>query len=247
MKKYIGLILGVLGIVVLIGGASLLYNSLSEKYGTEQQLVVQKNDRDVSDTTDKQENNNNADAKPETENMGSGEANKEAVGTEQGYTDPSNTTDGAQEPTSETVYMAIDFTVEDIDGNQVNLYSFIGDKPIVLNFWASWCGPCKNELPDFQAAYEAYDGEVQFLMVNMTDGARETKETASEYMAEQGYTLPVYYDTAQSAAYAYAVYSLPTTYFISASGELTAAAQGMIDAETLEKGISMIYASENDS
>ena len=97
------------------------------------------------------------------------------------------------------------------------------------------------ELPDFQEAYEKYDGEVQFLMVNMTDGMQETKEIAMKFMDDAGYTLPVYYDTAQEAAYTYTVYSLPTTFFISAEGEPVAYAQGMIDAETLEKGISMIY------
>ena len=79
-----------------------------------------------------------------------------------------------------------------------------------------------------------------FLMVNMTDGAQETKKSASEYMSEAGYTLPVYYDTKQDAAYTYAVYSLPTTFFINEKGEAVAYAQGMIDAETLQTGISMI-------
>lgn len=139
--------------------------------------------------------------------------------------------------------MAIDFTVENADGEETNLYSYIG-KPIVLNFWASWCGPCKSELPDFQAAYEQYKGEVEFMMVNMTDGVQETKEAASSYMEERAFTLPVYYDTAQDAAYNYGVYSLPTTYFIAEDGEIVAGAQGMIDAETLELGISMIYTAE---
>ena len=139
--------------------------------------------------------------------------------------------------------MAINFTVENAAGEEVDLYSFVG-KPIVLNFWASWCGPCKMELPDFQSAYEAYGEEVEFLLVNLTDGMQETKETAAAFMESEGYTLPVYYDTKQEAAYGYQVYSIPTTYLIDASGEVVAKASGMIDKQTLEEGIALIYSPE---
>ena len=139
--------------------------------------------------------------------------------------------------------MAIDFTVENAAGEEVSLYSFVG-KPIVLNFWASWCGPCKMELPDFQSAYEAYGEDVEFMLVNLTDGMQETKETAAAFMESQGYTLPVYYDTKQEAAYVYQVYSIPTTYLIDASGEVVAKASGMIDKQTLEEGIALIYSPE---
>ena len=74
----------------------------------------------------------------------------------------------------------------------------------------------------------------------MTDGDRETVETASAFIEAQGYTFPVFYDTASSAAITYSVYSLPTTYFIDADGNAIAQATGAIDAETLQKGIDMI-------
>ena len=132
-----------------------------------------------------------------------------------------------------------DFAVYDADGNEVHLSDFIG-KPIVLNFWASWCGPCKSEMPDFNEVYQELGEEVQFLMINMTDGDRETVEVASEFVAGQGYTFPVFYDTAQNAAITYGVYSLPTTLFIDAEGYLTAYAPGAIPRESLLQGIDMI-------
>ena len=148
----------------------------------------------------------------------------------------------ATEATQETdhpLMQAPDFTVYDIDGNEVKLSDFFG-KPIVVNFWASWCGPCKMEMPDFQEKYLELGEEVTFLMVNMTDGSRETVDIASAFIAEQGYTFPVFYDTASSAAITYSVYSLPTTFFIDAQGNADAQATGAIDAATLQKGIDMI-------
>ena len=111
----------------------------------------------------------------------------------------------------------------------------------MLNFWASWCGPCKNEMPEFNEKSIELEGKVQFLMVNMTDGSRETLDTAKAYVESEGFTFPVLYDTDIDAANTYRVYSLPTTYFIDENGGLTARASGTIDAATLQKGIDMIY------
>ena len=76
--------------------------------------------------------------------------------------------------------------------------------------------------------------------MNLTDGSRETVETASAYLKEQGYTLPAYYDTQLSAAAAYGVNAIPCTYFIDAQGRAVARSSGAIDAQTLRKGIEMI-------
>lgn len=133
-----------------------------------------------------------------------------------------------------------DFTVQDGEGNSVKLSDFFG-KPIVLNFWASWCPPCKAELPDFEDAYKKYDGEVVFLMVNMTDNQIETVEIAKDFVKTHGYTFPVYYDVDYQAATVYGVRSIPQTYFINTEGEAVARATGMITAAQLEEGIGMIY------
>ncbi|MBR4953936.1 MAG: TlpA family protein disulfide reductase [Oscillospiraceae bacterium] len=153
---------------------------------------------------------------------------------------PTDTTEEtSNEETEPEKVFAPDFTVYDAEGNPLTLSSLRG-KPVVVNFWASWCSPCKGEMPDFEEAYKKYGADIQFLIVNMTDGDRETVESAQDYIESVGYTFPVFYDTQLEAAYAYAVYSIPATYFINAEGYCIAYANSMLDLETLERGIGMI-------
>ena len=139
----------------------------------------------------------------------------------------------------EVSYLAPDFTVTDMDGNSVSLSDKFG-KPIIVNFWASWCPPCKSEMPDFEEAFKEYGNEITFMMVNMT-GGRETVESAKSFIEKSTYSFPVYFDTEYQAAMTYGVSSIPQTIFIDKDGNLTAYAQGMIDKNALDTGIGMIY------
>ena len=210
MKNKKMLGIGVILFAVLIVGASILYNAMKDKVEDNSFQMAGEN----TDSADNADENN-------TSNTNDTDAN------------------GADTNTDNEKVAAPDFTLTDKDGNEVKLSNFAG-KPIVLNFWASWCGPCQMEMPDFEEMYKQYGEEVQFVMVNMTDGSQETVESATQFITEKGYTFPVYYDTKMEGAYYYSVYSLPMTYFIDADGNVAASSRGMISGENLQKGIEAI-------
>lgn len=273
MKKRIIWVAGVIGLIVLIVGAYVLYGKLSEVYkpgdrlaqlggeGSRENFGADQGEGALSEsgtasdgettgsgaTSGSGETPGSGSASGGGETSGSGSASDSEETSGSGSASDSGETPGSgsasdgkeqETPPEDSPQPAPDFTVTDYDGEEVKLSDYFG-KPIVLNFWASWCSPCKAELPDFDEAYQNHS-EVQFLMVNMTDGSRETVETAREHVDNQGYGFPVFYDTESSAANAYYVNSIPTTYFIDGEGNLIAYARGMLDAETLERGIAMI-------
>ncbi|MGN0432574.1 MAG: TlpA family protein disulfide reductase [Lachnospiraceae bacterium] len=218
MNKYIKPVIGVAALAALLAGSSILYKNLSSEYKPENVKPVGEKVRQtncdtsvIEDETDLPESSSTA----------------------------ATATDSDASEGTATPHSAPDFTVYTAAGDEVHLSDFLG-QPVILNFWASWCGPCKREMPLFQQMYDAYGADIAFVVVNLTDGYSETVETAQGYIGEQGYTFPVYFDTEQDAAYAYYVTSIPTTYFIDAQGNIVAYGQGSLSEESFEQGLSML-------
>lgn len=202
MKQKTTLLIILAASVLLMAGAYVLYDTLSEKVDADQ-LV----------------------------------ANQPSAPTDPGTQPTEDSTQPTEDNTQPIEHLAPDFTVYDANGNPVKLSDFIG-KPVVLNFWASWCPPCKSEMPDFQEVYQELGGQVQFLMVNTT--VSDTMADAKAFIQSMGYTFPVFYGTQDLASIAYGINSWPNTCFINAKGQLVARANGAISKATLLKGIGMI-------
>jgi len=135
--------------------------------------------------------------------------------------------------------LAPGFSVEGIDGNSVALHDIPG-KPVVINFWASWCPPCRSHKPAFDKLYQELGGEIEFMMINLTGSRGETKEGALNYIENQGYSFPVYFDFNGEAARAYGVSGIPHTFFINARGEITHSVSGAMSEHALRHSISTI-------
>lgn len=138
------------------------------------------------------------------------------------------------------VEMTADFSVLDETGSYVSLSDFFG-QPIVVNVWATWCPPCRAELPYFDSAAKKYEGQVSFLMIDLTDGATDTVESATAFAREEnGYGFPLYFDVDFSAAEAYQINAIPVTLFIRADGSLLHQQIGAMDEATLESYIQQL-------
>jgi len=125
--------------------------------------------------------------------------------------------------------MAPDFRVETLDGQEVRLSDFRG-KRVVLNFWATWCGPCREEMPDIQRLFE--DKDVIVLAVNLTYSEDSAKKV-SEFVREYELTFPILLDENASVSQLYRIQPIPTTYMLDSNGKIQYKAFGAMNYEWL--------------
>lgn len=179
--------------------------------------------------------------KVETDSSEDASTDSEASGVDSaattGNTDSAETTADGQVSAEESKAFFAQLKFYDAEGKAHSFSDFEG-KTIVVNYWASWCGPCQHEMPDIQKFYDAHkdDEDFVFISINSTDGNRETKEKADAYMKDNGFTFPYYYDNDLDIPYKLGLGSLPTTFSVlrnGAGGLLLEGAYGLQDFENL--------------
>ena len=223
----------------ILAGATVSYQYLSGKYTPPSEAVVLPTPNNAGDGVPAKPESTEPSLLEEHETeVPSAETSTEAS------TDPSTdpSTDTVEETAAETdppFTPAPDFTVQNEEGESVSLSDYVG-KPVIINFWATWCGPCKSELPAFDAAYREYGEDVHFLMVNLTDGTQETVDKVKKFVENGGYSFPVLFDTESDGAMTYGVYSIPLTVFVDARGNLLGGHPGAMSAQTLEEYVDIL-------
>ncbi|MGM0366238.1 MAG: peroxiredoxin family protein [Actinomycetota bacterium] len=123
-----------------------------------------------------------------------------------------------------------DFTLLNLEGEEVSLSDFEG-KLVVLNFWATWCPPCRIEIPDFIKVYAQYgDKGVQFLGVS-----NESRDTLVSFVAEYGINYPILIDgSVDTIMPAWEIRAIPTTFILGENGEILEKFEGLLTQEQLE-------------
>lgn len=117
----------------------------------------------------------------------------------------------------------IDFEVKDLKGQSVKLSSFKG-KVVLLNFWATWCPPCRQEMPSLEKLYQSMRGNQDFVIV--TVDLQEEASVVKEFLSKNAYHFPVFLDATGAASGPYSVEAIPTTYVIDRAGRVIGGVQG---------------------
>ncbi|ASS76264.1 hypothetical protein CIG75_15815 [Tumebacillus algifaecis] len=128
-------------------------------------------------------------------------------------------------------YRAPAFELQTFDGQTVKLSDLKG-KPVVLNFWASWCGPCRDEMPDLETVHKQYGDRVQFYGINLT--SQDNLDKAKAFMKEMGVSFPSLMDADEKTAKAYRTFSIPMTYGIDQNGIVSEIHKGQINKVVMD-------------
>jgi thiol-disulfide isomerase/thioredoxin len=129
------------------------------------------------------------------------------------------------------------FALQRLDGVRVALADFSG-RPIIINFWASWCKPCRTEMPDLIDAWHKNSGALEILAVNLTD--QEKRKNVARFVAEFGLPFPVLLDVRGKVRELYSLVLLPTTVFLDSDGVVRTVHSGPLTRDALARGLEAI-------
>jgi peroxiredoxin len=141
----------------------------------------------------------------------------------------SATTEEASDGRLEVAHAAPDFRLVDLDGNQVRLSDYAG-RPVLINFWATWCGPCEIEMPIIEDAYQAHQSDGLAVLAVAVD---DNPDSVRRFFAERELTFPPLLDDG-SVSRTYQVFGLPTSYFVAADGNIAAVHMGLLTKDRIE-------------
>ena len=131
---------------------------------------------------------------------------------------------------------AIDFKLKDLNGKDVSLNDFKG-KNVLLNFWATWCPPCKAEMPDIEKLYqENKNSDLVILAVNLG----EDKQTVKSFIEKNKYNFDILLDSDQDVAIKYNIVSIPTSFFIDKEGNIVSKKIGAMTLEEMKSYINLL-------
>ncbi|MFS1514444.1 TlpA family protein disulfide reductase [Chengkuizengella sp. SCS-71B] len=125
------------------------------------------------------------------------------------------------------------FTLKTLQNNEIYKFDNDLDKPMIINFWASWCGPCKLEAPELVKLYDKYQPDIEIVAINIT--AEDSLKSAKKFAETYGFQFPVLMDEDAEVSDAYIVQAIPTTYFIDKDGMIVDKVLGSVEPEVLEK------------
>ncbi|HGM1479721.1 TPA: cytochrome c biogenesis protein/redoxin [Clostridioides difficile] len=211
IKKIGGIILIVSGILMMVNG----FGSISKHFNTSQNSKIES----------KQEENKRENSTGKEENSDGNDSQKD-----------SNNDNNDKGSNDEDRIKSIDFTLTDQYGKTHKLSDYEG-KVVFLNFWATWCPPCKEEMPYIEQLYKDYNknnDDVVILGVASPNLGREgSREHVVNFLKDQGYTFPVVLDEDGALAYQYGINAFPTTFIIDKEGYVTQYIPGAMDKATM--------------
>ena len=141
------------------------------------------------------------------------------------------TTTSTAEAAGVTAQIAPDFTFTDLVTGKTTKLSDLRDKPVYLNFWATWCPPCVKELPHIQAKYEQYKDRIHFLAISVDS----EQDAPAQFISSKGYTFTVGYGNEREISRAYNIEAIPASYIIGTDGTIKAQIVGSMDEADLER------------